>query len=66
MSLDLTTATTVGTAVATTIGCLPAVAVWVLIVNEIFEGLKSHATVTPSLLVAPPGGGPVTGTGTLT
>lgn len=31
------------------------------IVNEVKE-----AVVTPTLLVAPPGGGPVTGTGTLT
>ena len=64
MSLDLTTATTVGTAVATTIGCLPAVAEWVLIVNEIFEGLKTNAVVVAGTMVSP--SGPVTGTGTLT
>ena len=28
--------------------------------------LQANATVVPTLLVAPPGGGPVTGTGTLT
>jgi len=63
MSLNLTTATTVGTAVATTIGCLPAVAVWVLIVNEIFEGLKTNAVVVAGTMAAGPN--PVTGTGTL-
>jgi hypothetical protein len=32
------------------------------VVNEI----TGHAVVAPTLLVAPPGGGPVTGTGTVT
>lgn len=66
MSLNLASATTVGTAVATTIGCLPAAAVWILIVNEIFEGLKANAVVTPTALAVAAAPGPVTGTGTIT
>lgn len=34
--------------------------------TAIVNCIKNHAVVTPLLLVAPPGGGPVTGTGTLT
>lgn len=32
----------------------------------VYNVLTAQATVTPTLLVAPPGGGPVTGTGVIT
>ncbi len=36
------------------------------IATAVVEHIKNNALVTPTLLVAPPGGGPVTGTGTVT
>lgn len=33
--------------------------------TKIIEHIQSNAVVTPTLLVAPSGGGPVTGTGTI-
>ena len=36
------------------------------LVAAIFDQIVANAVVTPTLLVAPSGGGPVTGTGTIT
>jgi hypothetical protein len=33
--------------------------------SAIVEHVSTHAVITPTLLIAPPGGGPVTGTGTI-
>jgi len=36
---------------------------WTKIVGAIFDGITQNALVTPAAMVAPPSGGPVTGTG---
>jgi hypothetical protein len=38
---------------------------WRVIVRRIYAGIKADAVVQPTALEAPPGGGAVTGTGTL-
>ncbi len=35
------------------------------IAEAVVQHITTHASVVPTLLVAPPGGGPVTGTGTV-
>lgn len=57
-------------AAAATIGLAtdrgPAKADCYAIATAIVDYLKANAAVMPTMLVAPPGGGPVTGTGTIT
>lgn len=38
---------------------------WTTVVSQIFASIEENAIVMPTLLVAPPMGGPVVGTGTV-
>lgn len=47
-------------------GVEAATANWSAVVAAIFAGITQNAMVVPTALAAPSGGGPVTGTGTVT
>lgn len=60
LALDLTTALLAGAPITT-----PAQLAQI-IADAVVNHIKTSAVVVPTLLVAPTGGGPVTGTGTVT